>query len=51
MYDYRCPNCSHEFDYNDGVRWFRDEKYIECPHCRADITEKVINDEEAYNNS
>lgn len=51
LYDYTCPDCTHEFDYIDGVKYFRDDKYLMCPHCRVDVTETVIDNEETYNTS
>jgi len=48
MYDYICPVCSHEFDYEDGVKYgFELYKFIECPHCNAILDE----DEKTHNNS
>lgn len=51
MYDYTCPLCSHEFDYDEGIKGYEPDKYMECSHCNSDITDNYIDNEEAHNNS
>jgi DNA-directed RNA polymerase subunit RPC12/RpoP len=36
-YDYTCEDCSHEFDYDDGLNTLGNDQWIECPNCKTFI--------------
>ena len=41
--DYTCKNCTHEFDYQDGIEPGVVEIFLQCPMCLE--SEQIIDNE------
>ena len=39
LYDYRCKDCSHEFEVLQGMS---DDPLTNCPECKQDMLEKMV---------
>lgn len=39
IYEYRCPDCGHEFE---RIQSFRDDPITDCPQCSGDQVKKKI---------
>ena len=39
IYEYRCPDCGHQFD---ALQKISDDPISECPECSADNVKKLI---------
>ena len=39
MYDYRCPNCGHEFD---ELRRHAERAHAPCPECGGNAEQKIL---------
>jgi putative FmdB family regulatory protein len=39
IYEYRCPDCGHEFE---CIQSFRDDPITDCPECKGESVKKKI---------